>query len=593
MSIPLNFKIKKINREIKIKYEFQNKNLRLMVWWYSGILKNVRDSFQPRVRVAFRELRDDNVSLSKKLFFEKIPITLLGQVGIGTIWQNGVCISETTFETKTFEVDFSLKGWQKNSFDYASLNKKNPPFRQNIIYPLNDEFDKNWLIDFHISSGGKLTIPCLEFFYKCYGRSAEIKRILTTVTHNSVENRLYAQWGNKENTDLRKIKLQARIRYSDTVFVTYVKYDNYAKRCAKSINIQIESQYEPKKNKPIFIEVAPWHQKKIKIVVKGISHNNNKSFLGLQIMDSSDPPGNPIIKYKNKTIIKITNKPEEPPKWGKKKGIIKSGEEVEITGDMGPDHGAPTLNIPDPTCDTIGGKREIIDFVEEKTKDKVKRSFTTENPSKFSSGESYGSDKGVAYASISSSYELESHGTLRDMWKATQYLLKKKPDIFNSVEWFTFDDGFCSVGEPRLIKLKAFKNNIEISRSIKNWVYLDSKKKDRLRGILVIRIKTPIQTIFIVEVQRRKPVKGKKNTKDKKECFQGISFVIYDTNFFEPWIFSLLFSIGMFKGIVKNVVNSCPGFATTFKHVKVEGDKVLYETAVMNAITKLRYRVQV
>ena len=74
----------------------------------------------------------------------------------------------------------------------------------------------------------------------------------------------------------------------------------------------------------------------------------------------------------------------------------------------------------------------------------------------FSTGEPYGSGKGVGQASIHAPIRLESQGFLRDMWNALLYLQSAYPTAIHSVSWFTFEDGFSTSPDPRLISLEPF-----------------------------------------------------------------------------------------------------------------------------------------
>ena len=142
----------------------------LVVWWYCGLYKNLQDSTQPLVLVAFRKLMDSQ-SLSDEIVYQRIPLTALGQFRIGTVWEDGACWMSMSFESQVFDVDFTQHGWALTSFQRRHVLDLPPPYPSEI-HPLHYGRDKNWLLEFSLETGGKLIVPCLEFFTRCYGRAA-------------------------------------------------------------------------------------------------------------------------------------------------------------------------------------------------------------------------------------------------------------------------------------------------------------------------------------------------------------------------------------------------------------------------------------
>jgi len=122
-----------------------------VAWWY-GIYKNHAAESQPNVLVGFREILSGN--LSDNVILSRVPLTALGQVTVGSIWKNGICQSGVDFDTHDFEIDFRRDGWRFTSFEHAFINGTEPPYPQHM-HRLKFTADKNWLIEFKLSSGGK------------------------------------------------------------------------------------------------------------------------------------------------------------------------------------------------------------------------------------------------------------------------------------------------------------------------------------------------------------------------------------------------------------------------------------------------------
>ena len=177
MAVQINFAFRRVNSRRKID-SMGNDNTMLVAWWYCGIYKNTIAQSQPLALVAFRELQQDK-TLSDDIIYHRVPLALLGQVRMGSLWQGGRMLANAVFEVKDFVLKFSKGAWWFTSFFKAVDRNLSSPFPQQI-YPLAFERDKNWLVQFRLQNGGTLIVPCLEFFTRCYGRSGELRRILST-----------------------------------------------------------------------------------------------------------------------------------------------------------------------------------------------------------------------------------------------------------------------------------------------------------------------------------------------------------------------------------------------------------------------------
>lgn len=265
MPIPFNHNLKEVNGTVRLHLPKLTNGKSWMAWWYCGVQKNKIAETQPHVLVAFRELV--NGTVSDKPVLQSVLLDLLGQVRLGSVWKDGLCTHQAKFDTVEFDVDFTYKTWKTNSFLHASQEKDNLPFPLSV-YPLEYPNDKNWLLEFPLPTGGKLVIPCLEFFTRCYGRSAELKRVLATYPwHGQNEahlSRLYAALDESEVDDgsVWKVKLKQRLHNGDVIFLAHAKYDKeYCEKVVKRIYAQIEENYDAlKPNFPIPFKVVPWFQ---------------------------------------------------------------------------------------------------------------------------------------------------------------------------------------------------------------------------------------------------------------------------------------------------------------------------------------------
>lgn len=576
--------------KVRICNQLKHEKDELIVWWYGGIAKNYRAESVPKVVVFFRRL-DKNGNLGT---FERknIALTFLGLLRIGSIWKDGECRSEAVMpaEQKTIDVDFTQGTWKFVSPAQAAMDSIENPINQND-YQLYFANDKNWLIDFPLANGKNLLIPCTEFFVRYYGRSEEVPRVLATYGWGEVNKRFYLPFDQPVRSNTWPIKLKSRLYNGDVVFLAHMKHDQYTQLAAKNINAQIEISFS-RKEPYAFVQVSTWFKGKARVLVSGLWINKGKTFLALRILGGSDPQEAPIQRDRensNKTEgaagAELGNLPDGRPL----RILRKPPKIVDLTDDDEPDHGAPTVEVEEPDFVILGEPRAVIDVKRNRAKKKtVTMLGEGEEPKSYSSGDPHGSGKGVGNASIHARTVMESHGTLRDMWNAMRLLKKKHPKLVSSVEWFTFESGFSSEVEPKMVGLKPFDEDNEVTTEIRNWLFYDVYNKDP-RGILVVRLVVAGVSIYFIEIERRPRTKKDSdgNPVDTEESFMGFVLVLDDQSQFESWLGNFLSGVRYVRGIVQKLVAHCPGKAAAFKHTTAKNDEVPCKAAVLNALEKV------
>lgn len=576
--------------KVRTYHPLEKEEGELIVWSYGGITKNLQAMSVPKAVVFFRKL--DSQGVPGYSVPRKIALTHLGLLRIGTIWQDGVCRAETILETDKFDVDFTHRSWRFVSPYECARNGQPAPINQ-ADYPLHFAQDKNWLLDFPLADGKNLLIPCLEFFVRCYGRSEEVPRDLATYPWEEVERRFCAPFDQPVIPGTWPIKLKKRMRNGDTVFIAHAKHDPYAQRVAKSIYGQIETAFG-NKDTHAFAKIAPWFQGPAQIKVSGLRINDGKTFLALRIRGCSDPQGESIQRDRentNKTDAQAGGA-EEGKSWdGAPVRVLKKLPNiVDLTDNQEPDHGASTLEVGEDDFEVLGTPRVVIDERRDRAKTSAGRPGESGEPDIFSTGEPYGTGKGVGYASIHARPVMESQGMLRDMWNALRYLKESRPDLIQSAEWFTFDRGFRSDPELELIALQPFDDVsvVELPTETRHWLYYDGSGKAP-RGVLVVRVMAQGSPVYIVEIQRRSRKKKDEggNLRDAEEMFKGLAFMLDDEKQLNAWLRQLLSEIRHVRGIVWKLIGMCPGRADAFKHTSASDEKVPCEAAVLNALGKV------
>lgn len=565
----------------------------LVVWWYGPITKNTKAQTVPKVVVFFRRL-DDYGKLGQ-IIRRETAITHLGLLRIGSVWKNGICNSRIEFQKRKFDVSFSSDGWKIISpYENVYNDGLDNPIPSND-YKLHFSPDRNYLLDFHLRGNNNLLIPCIEFLTRCYGRSAEVRRVLTTYSWKEAQHRFFKPMDGLAMPGVWPIKLARRMKNDDVIFLAHVLYDSHAYMVAKSVCSQSTAEYTI--DKPYsFLKVSPWFKGQAQLSVAGITINGGKTFLGLRIHGGSHPKGETILRDKentkkaNLTDVESEGEVERVVTF---KGLRRLPDIVDLTDDDEPDHGASSLEIEEDDFEVLGDHRKVVDVWRNKQYDSAARIVENGDETLFSTGEPYGSGKGVGYAVISSPVAMESQGVLRDMWNAVLHLHANNPEIINYVEWFTFEDGFRTSSEPRLIALEPFKKEKPvINNYTRKWLYSEMNLQIP-RGVLIIRVQVFGKSIYIFEIQRR--IQKKKDYvnifKVSEEKLKGLVFVVEDQSQLYQWIRHLLAEVRHVKGVVERLVGGCPGVARAFKHASASGEQVPCEAAVRNALGKAGVKI--
>lgn len=571
--MPIEFQpeLGRLQTAVKIEPSLGFGNDKMLVWWYSGFYKNKSADSQPLVWVSFRQYISPGI-VGDKVVNKRVPLTSLGQLRVGTVWQHDRCQSEAIFKPREFEVDFRDHGWRFTSFMDARTRRASPPFPPEL-HKLALETDSSWLIEFDLKNGGKLLVPCIEFFTRCYGSSGELKRVLATYSWEEAYARLYAPLGEEREDGKWQVRLRRRMFNGDVVFLAHVLYDNRTGLAAKKIHSQLEARFDPKGTKPAFIQVWPWFHEPAALKVNGLYFDNGKSFLALSIVGMSEPTGDPIYRGRENSGTAERAAPDGSPKaWqGVLERTVRNLPIIDLTGDVEPDTDTPAVEIQDPYFEILGNEREVIDIRSDHSATTAGLKKIGADASLYSAGEPQGSGKKVGRAVIHAPRRLESQGMLRDMWEAMQSLHRKHPSLIRSVHSYTFEQSFSSATTPNLILLQPFASDARVTTTVRRFPYIDPPSPD-LRGILVARLVIADGPVYIVEIERRirKPKTGREADRDSEDAFQGMVFRLHDERTLLTWLTYFAEIIRVKNGVVKHVIAACPGTAFAFSHLPVE-----------------------
>lgn len=586
------------------------------VCWYHELQKNEQDSYLPYVNVV---LRSQANSYSKP-YFQEIPvaITYLGQVRIGYMvsgdGDNGFVDGTHPIPRERFVVDFTRDSWE---FGEAGDLVENLP---SDIPWLSGFEPRGPMLVFPLEDGCSLWIPCIEFFSRCYGRSQEIKRLLSVYPWERAEKYLLGSRVMPEDkaSDLPggkagdeagaagtclsdqqagqeggwTIRLKSPFVEDDAVFLAHVWHDPYAKDCAKWIYAQLGTAL-PRVPRPLpwksFFRVRPWFEGPAELLVRGfwIGDATDRKFLALRVDGCSDPPEKPIhfVRNAKRASSGTAATGGEIPPFRKRR----KPKEVRLTHGVEPDRDSPSVKVDDPPFEIVGGRQAVKEIKGDGRKTAVRLLPEGDGGSDlYSSSEPYSTGKDVGSVFFVAPAYQPMGDVLSDVWKTLLHLQEKHPDLVSSVAWVAERGSRFGYGEaepPELIFLEPFgsEEDGELDRldtRVLNWPWLDPKDPRRLglRGLLVMRCLVRGHPVYFVEVQRRP------GTQDN---FSGMVFRLNRDTLLDEWLRKVCFRIRYVKGVFSNLCPDCPGRARDFIHFPPPKGTVLYEAAVVNALNKV------
>ena len=288
------------------------------------------ESGQNNLQVLFREILDrtDTGLELGKIVKEILPLPLLGQYRIGSIWINGKSVKEVHYPVVEFKVSFTEGCWRYKTFNAQSkLGKQNDPFPLDLYPLLYGANDFSRLIELDLDNGGKLVLNGMDFFRAAYGHSPELKRILTSYPYQmkplgSGDNVLSLllpplSFTYKTLREYRYFATFPQVCETRCGFFAHLKREPYTQQVVHQFVNSWSKSFlnQSKKDSTPFVFLVPelWHNYPDVIVwVRGIPFDSQKSFLGLNILGISDPPGPDIMWWKKEWFPEATQAANRP-----------------------------------------------------------------------------------------------------------------------------------------------------------------------------------------------------------------------------------------------------------------------------------------
>ena len=584
------------------------------VCWYREFQRNDQDRYLPQVNVVLRSEGD----VHSKPSYRDVPVGIdyLGQLRIGSAVSDGIVNDDEVdgpFRTscqEQFDVDFTRGSW---TFEDASALAAGNLL--SAIPWLRGFKPCGPMLVFPLEKGRSLWIPCIEFFSRCYGRSQEIKRVLSLFPWDEAERRFFGSGEIHEDEafDGWTIRMRRPFVEEDAVFLAHVWYDEYARQSVQSIYAQLESAVPvvshslPWKS---FVKVRPWFEGPAELLVRGfwLGDERDRKFLALRVDGCSHPIGAKEVRYvrgdAKKTSSGAAPRGGEVKPFRKKRN--KTPNKVRLTDRIEPDRDSQSIRLEDASFETLGEPWTVKKIGEEEgdgrtavqsraresggpdghASDPYLEEGSGGGPGRYSSSDPYSTDKDVGGVSIAAPEHQLLGDVLPDMWRTLEYLQQKHPDLVSSVTWVALDDEGLRFrrrqeGPPRLIPLEAFgsEEQDKFDSRVLNWPWLDAKapRKGR-RGLLVMRFVVKRRPVYFVEVQRRP---------DTRREFAGMVFRLNHERSLDRWLHEVRHEIRHVEGVLSHLCSACPGIAREFVHFPGPEGTVLYEAAVVEALSKV------
>lgn len=565
----------------------QDDSTRLVAWWYGVLKRNPPAPSEPTVQVFFRPILPDGSY--GKFQYHDIGITHLGQVRLGTIWQNQKRVGEIPLEEEVFQLDFSDGAWcfagpwdtaNGTSWDYLVPR---------TAYSLSDKLlhPPTRLVQFHLTTDSRgLIVPCLELFFRLYGRSQYVKRTLLTQSFENAKDSLIVPDVEEAPPDTWQVTVEKNCVNGDAVFLAHLRHDPVTKKRVRAVSPQGEGQQGIQGNAPVFLQVGPWFTGIAQMQVRGIwLDQDQRRFLALQVIGCSDPGGAEIyLDRQNTNLTGPLKKLKDGTTWPNlKPKPPASGKSIYLIHTEEPGSGQGALEIHDPEFHILGKKRQVISLVRSNTSVREKRTIESdEPPEKYSGGEAHGKKPGTAPASISAPQRLASDSTLSGIWKALIKLASSRGSGIISVVPISAE-GFAMGAEPNMVAFPPFKDSEKLRGAVQNWPYLNPESKQP-RGALLVRVVTERGVGYIMEIQRRMKTSNN-GGQEEADSYRGFVFRLNDENGLRVWLNRLLVKTARVEGIVKKVVKDCPGVADTFNHVPDK--KGSLENSILIGLSKI------
>ncbi len=577
--------------------------------------KGNRDKSQPKVSILVRRVNIDTGELIGGKVALRISAVSGGHMPPGSVIKfsrggfHGRVRYLRLYERIQFKVNFDREvGWE------AVKPSINNHFIANSALDISSDYDIYFkpspYIKFKINNypGIRyLNVSCFELFMRTYGSSSTTKRTLLNYDFKTAMDKLTEEYDTNQFNIPGEwtLKPAKGVTKLDLPLIAAMKYVRITRNIVGSIYGKFVTDGEHK-----FPWFSPWFQGDGTLTVSGFKLPDG-GYVGLRIEGFSVPKREiTVIKDKEEKQDydgENTGHPNELP--GPPAEKLVPGDGMGVDQDNPPSDDGPELTVDEDNHVEIDGFPNIKTLYNYIPAEKPfghgtgKPDESIEIPSgDVSPGEPTDDESDNTKAKFNTPIEIESGGTLWEIWSDLVRLHHDFPSIILSVEHYNFNDGCSDNGKPTLIpfpeprkltddEIKESKEEgtdlIERHYAYKRWIKL---RDDESRGMLVIKVTCSTQTFYCLEIQREL----NKDETEESDHFTGMFFKLKNGSKLKHTIKRILRILphksGKFKPLKKLKEFS---FSDTYNHNKRLGQPYLYGIAIRKMMKKLDIDIQI
>lgn len=557
------------------------KDIDYILLWYGANARARNKGEVPLIYIWFR-LIDQNGNLGR-WFSLKVPMTLLGQFRIGSIWRNGISSRQLKFSELHFKGSFDASHWSEttSSKDYGPALIP----EQNYYLPYG-RHDHSRLLRFN-TQNRTLLIPCMEFFTRCYARSAEVNRILVTFGREKFEERLMLREPVESSAPSRSIWIPQFTSKADAHLLAQLRYDQEILRRVAGLPAFLDQEFYGCNQAIAFLNIGPWHYGPAQLKVEGIELDSG-DFLGLRITGHSLPENPKIQAF---YIQRESGDAEglSPYPLPRREIIdIPEDEVIQVDMERSADRDTDIYRTKDPAMEILGNPATVSPVAMKKESGKTVR-IPSQPSDTGAPGETEGTGKGIGQLRNESDAILPSEGAILDLWNGLIYLKEANPNIIKSVEWHNQSGEFSRTSPPcsRVSLPELDENASEIEKDATcSWINKNGLPGPR--SVFIFRIATQNLQGYIFEVQRAK--RKDENGTIKEESFRGLIAIPATGSDITKWLGAVIYAIsaecGMMKKVIKRIL-PISLHTDHYKRTKRGIDSEAGHATAFNALEKL------
>lgn len=520
----------------------------VMVWAYGPVRKGKVMGHQPEVKLHLRLVHGDAVG-EFVVHSEGIGITSLGALRVGSVWDGGRLVGDRRFEVRHLPVNFAA--YDLVTPNQAALARSVDRHLGGEItalsaqdHPLPRQFE-GWLLRYTTQEYRFLYVPCLEELVRRYGRSGEVKRVLTTYDSETAWKRLLTS---PEYTALPRsggrwpITPGIGTYNDDEVFLGHLAYDEVTRRAVKRLAAQFEVAVADttvgatSRDRPwTALQVLPWHGGEGMLKVAGVEINGGQDFLGLRIIGSTEARGGDIVSSRPRAAGFSVNDGDETDAGDGGRAVVhrKRPEHVSVVQGEEPHLGGNTVSVTEEEFEILDDRRQVFRIRRGDNGPVPYRRHVNVERSRVSTEEKRGRGGDVDRASIlSPSVPLNgqgSPGVVREMWTALGVVAR-----------------VLGLNVPQSVVMNGRRLTKSMTLALSSlapppgaergpaWAYLIPGSTTP-RELLLAHLKVGTIDVWLVEVTRRQR-RGRADAPETmertgEECFKGLLVVTGRMNF--------------------------------------------------------------